>query len=154
MRKAGCGSIVIMGSDQSHIGKDRSVGADTASSHPTLPSASTPTTHHPASPPTILALFLPHADPLCPGKPTQNLYGMTKGTLAQLTKSCAVQFAPEGITVNCVCPGVAAMPSSVPSHASQHPGYSSPAFLNYRDHRHAADARSSGEVCGQRRKEA
>jgi len=39
------------------------------------------------------------------GKPFQNLYGMTKGAIAQLAKSCAVQYAPEGIRVNCVCPG-------------------------------------------------
>lgn len=34
------------------------------------------------------------------GKPEQNLYGMTKGALAQLAKSCAAQYAPEGIRVN------------------------------------------------------
>eukprot|EP00927_Polykrikos_kofoidii_P056733 TRINITY_DN5080_c0_g1_i3.p1 TRINITY_DN5080_c0_g1~~TRINITY_DN5080_c0_g1_i3.p1 ORF type:complete len:274 (-),score=51.52 TRINITY_DN5080_c0_g1_i3:113-907(-) len=39
------------------------------------------------------------------GKATQNLYGMTKGAIAQLVKSCAVQYAPEKIRVNCVCPG-------------------------------------------------
>ena len=39
------------------------------------------------------------------GKPYQNLYGMTKGAIAQLAKSTAVQYAPEGIRVNCVCPG-------------------------------------------------
>jgi NAD(P)-dependent dehydrogenase (short-subunit alcohol dehydrogenase family) len=39
------------------------------------------------------------------GKPFQNLYGMTKGAIAQLAKSTAVQFAPDGIRVNCVCPG-------------------------------------------------
>ena len=39
------------------------------------------------------------------GKPYQNLYGMTKGAIAQLAKSTAVQYAPDGIRVNCVCPG-------------------------------------------------
>jgi NAD(P)-dependent dehydrogenase (short-subunit alcohol dehydrogenase family) len=39
------------------------------------------------------------------GKPYQNLYGLTKGAISQLAKSCAVQYAPEGIRVNCVCPG-------------------------------------------------
>lgn len=39
------------------------------------------------------------------GKPEQNLYGMTKGAIAQLTKSCAAQYAPEGVRFNCVCPG-------------------------------------------------
>lgn len=39
------------------------------------------------------------------GKPYQNLYGMTKGAIAQLAKSTAVQYAAEGIRVNCVCPG-------------------------------------------------
>jgi NAD(P)-dependent dehydrogenase (short-subunit alcohol dehydrogenase family) len=39
------------------------------------------------------------------GKPFQNLYGMTKGAIAQLAKSTAVQYAPDGIRVNCVCPG-------------------------------------------------
>lgn len=39
------------------------------------------------------------------GKPFQNLYGMTKGAIAQLAKSTAVQYAPDGIRVNCVAPG-------------------------------------------------
>jgi NAD(P)-dependent dehydrogenase (short-subunit alcohol dehydrogenase family) len=39
------------------------------------------------------------------GKPYQNLYGMTKGAIAQLAKSTAVQYAPDGVRVNCVCPG-------------------------------------------------
>lgn len=39
------------------------------------------------------------------GKPSQNLYGMTKGALGQLAKSCAAQYAPEGVRVNVVCPG-------------------------------------------------
>ena len=39
------------------------------------------------------------------GKPFQNLYGLTKASIAQLAKSTAVQYAPDGIRVNCVCPG-------------------------------------------------
>jgi len=39
------------------------------------------------------------------GKPEQNVYGLTKGALAQLVKSCGAQFAPQGIRVNGVCPG-------------------------------------------------
>ena len=58
MRRAGHGNIVIIGSDQSFV-----------------------------------------------GKPKQNLYGLTKAALAQLAKSLAAQYAPEGIRVNCVCPG-------------------------------------------------
>lgn len=39
------------------------------------------------------------------GKPEQNVYGLTKGALGQLVKSCGAQFAPEHIRVNGVCPG-------------------------------------------------
>ena len=39
------------------------------------------------------------------GKGDQNLYGLTKGALAQLAKSCAAQFASLNVRVNCVCPG-------------------------------------------------
>lgn len=60
MKKAGGGKIVIIGSDQSVI-----------------------------------------------GKPEQNVYGMTKAALGQLAKSCGAQYAPLGINVNCICPGMA-----------------------------------------------
>lgn len=39
------------------------------------------------------------------GKPEQNVYGLTKGALGQLVKSCGAQFAPQKIRVNGVCPG-------------------------------------------------
>jgi len=51
------------------------------------------------------SIVLVGSDQSSVGKPEQNLYGMTKGAVAQLTKSCAAQYAPEGIRVNCVCPG-------------------------------------------------
>ena len=39
------------------------------------------------------------------GKPGQNIYGLSKGAMGQMVKTCAVQFAPENIRVNGVCPG-------------------------------------------------
>ncbi len=63
MRSNQKGSIVIMGSDQSLIGKGRSAA-----------------------------------------------YGLTKGAVAQLTKSTAVEYAPYNVRVNCVCPGATETP--------------------------------------------
>lgn len=51
------------------------------------------------------AIVLIGSDQSLVGKPEQNLYGMTKGAIVQLSKSCAAQYAPEGVRVNCVCPG-------------------------------------------------
>jgi len=51
------------------------------------------------------AIILIGSDQSNVGKPEQNLYGMTKGAIAQLAKSCAAQYASEGIRVNAVCPG-------------------------------------------------
>ena len=39
------------------------------------------------------------------GKAEQNLYGMTKGAIGQLVKSCGGQYAPQGIRVNGICAG-------------------------------------------------
>jgi NAD(P)-dependent dehydrogenase (short-subunit alcohol dehydrogenase family) len=40
----------------------------------------------------------------------QVAYNVSKGGLIALTKSCAVDFAPMGIRVNCVCPGTTDTP--------------------------------------------
>ena len=40
----------------------------------------------------------------------QVAYNVSKGGLISLTKSCAVDFAPLGIRVNCVCPGTTDTP--------------------------------------------
>lgn len=63
MKKQNRGSIVLMGSDQSFIGKGES-----------------------------------------------SIYGATKGAIAQLAKSTAVDYAKYNIRVNCVCPGTIETP--------------------------------------------
>jgi NAD(P)-dependent dehydrogenase (short-subunit alcohol dehydrogenase family) len=40
----------------------------------------------------------------------QVAYNVSKGALISLTRSCAVDFAPRGIRVNCVCPGTTDTP--------------------------------------------
>jgi len=44
------------------------------------------------------------------GKAQSAVYGCTKGAIAQLSKSTAVQYAADGIRVNCVCPGTIETP--------------------------------------------
>ncbi len=44
------------------------------------------------------------------GKAQSSVYGLTKGAIAQLTKSTAIDYAAYNIRVNCVCPGTVNTP--------------------------------------------
>lgn len=44
------------------------------------------------------------------GKPGNFAYGLTKGALAQITRTLALELAPKGIRVNAVCPGTVRTP--------------------------------------------
>lgn len=44
------------------------------------------------------------------GKGESSAYGATKGAIAQLTKSTAIDYAPFNIRCNCVCPGTIETP--------------------------------------------
>lgn len=63
MRSEGSGSVVLMGSEQSFIGRSKNP-----------------------------------------------IYALTKGALSQLTRSLAIDYAPFGIRVNCMCPGTTDTP--------------------------------------------
>ena len=44
------------------------------------------------------------------GKPGNFGYGLTKGAIAQLTRTAALELAPAGVRVNAVCPGTVETP--------------------------------------------
>jgi NAD(P)-dependent dehydrogenase (short-subunit alcohol dehydrogenase family) len=49
-----------------------------------------------------------------------SVYGLTKGGVAQLTKTMAVEWAPDNIQVNCIAPGFMDTPLSQPVWADAH----------------------------------
>ncbi len=55
------------------------------------------------------------------GGPNMALYSAVKGGVIAFTKSLALEAAPHGITVNCVCPGPVATPGLTRVFADQVP---------------------------------
>ena len=45
---------------------------------------------------------------------TVSIYGLSKGAMVQLTKALAVEWAPDGILVNAISPGLVATPLTAP----------------------------------------
>lgn len=56
------------------------------------------------------AIVLMGSDQSLIGKGKASIYGATKGAIAQLAKSTAIEYAPYGVRVNCVCPGAIETP--------------------------------------------
>ena len=50
------------------------------------------------------AIVITGSDQSLVGRPKSAAYGLTKGALGQLTKSLAIDYAKDGIRINCVCP--------------------------------------------------
>lgn len=56
------------------------------------------------------AIVLTSSDQAFIGKPGNFGYGLTKGAIAQMTRTAALELAPEGIRVNAVCPATVDTP--------------------------------------------
>lgn len=56
------------------------------------------------------SIVLTASDQAFIGKPGNFTYGLTKGAIAQMTRTAALELAPCGIRVNAVCPGTVATP--------------------------------------------